>query len=77
MIPAKNYTPAEIFRLAWAQERLNMLRLGIDINKTGLRPELERSCCGIENATDGTLREALERMQSRITDRLTVRSAQQ
>ncbi len=70
MIAAIKYKAEDLFRLAWAQERLSRLRARApDINCTSVKPIAAQKC--VKLAVDNmTLREAVERMQETIRTEL-------
>lgn len=71
MITAVNYKPEDLFRLAWAQERLCRLRARLpDINRTNLKNLLGEKCVQLVDVNRMTLREAVEQMQQAIRTEL-------
>lgn len=71
MFAVTKHNPADLFRLAWAQERLERLReKSPDINSTGKKPIIERECLSLQGVDQMSLREAVQCMQSRIRTEL-------
>lgn len=71
MFAVTGHNPADLFRLAWAQERLERLReKSPDINSTGKKPIIERECLSLQGVDQMSLREAVQCMQSRIRTEL-------
>jgi len=71
MIAAVMYKAEDLFRLAWAQERLSRLRdKKPDINHTAKKPVAAEKCVRIVGVDRMTLREAVERMQETIRTEL-------
>ncbi len=71
MIAARKYVPQDLFRLAWAQTRLEFLRKKLgDINATDRKHCAERRCLELEGLDGLALREAVEKMQGTIKQEL-------
>jgi len=71
MIAAINYKSEDLFRLAWAQERLSRLRARQpDINRTAVKPIAAEKCVKLAGVDQMTLREAVECMQETIRTEL-------
>jgi len=71
MIAAVKYKAEDLFRLAWAQERLVRLRARQpDINHTAVKPRAAEKCVKIPGVDNMTLRDAVERMQETIRTEL-------
>lgn len=71
MIAAVMYKAEDLFRLAWAQERLSRLQAKRpDINHTAKKPMAAEKCVRIVGVDKMTLREAVERMQETIRTEL-------
>jgi hypothetical protein len=67
MIAAMKYKAEDLFRLAWAQERLSRLRAREpDINRTSVKPIAAQRCVQLAGVDQMTLREAVECMQETI-----------
>jgi len=71
MIAVVKYKAEDLFRLAWAQERLFRLRAREpDINRTAVKPIAAQKCEQLVGVDQMTLREAVERMQETIRTEL-------
>jgi hypothetical protein len=71
MLATMKYAVEDLFRLAWAQQRVEYFRdKRPDINQTGAKPQAAERCLKIEGIETMSLRQAVERMQQEIRQEL-------